>query len=309
MPSLVDARASNATFKPSYIPVAVFVGGTSGVGEAMAKALSSYLGGKLHLFIVGRNRAAAEKTFASLPRPEGVTREFLHCDALLMRNIVATSDELKSRVDKINFLVLSAGYFRVTGRDETSEGLDKLLVMRYYNRFKFAKELLPLLKVARDRGEDAQLMTVLGTGMMNIGVDRDDLGLRKNYRWWKGAMKPCVYNDVMVEEFAKQNPGIGFMHIYPGFVDTPAIDDIFTWWPMRLLAPLVWLQMYFFGVSAEECAEYMLYALLDKSKEGGWSRRDNHGNDIGSQYYSISEEDKKAVWEHSVVETDVSSSA
>ncbi|KAF9014820.1 hypothetical protein BDZ89DRAFT_1141997 [Hymenopellis radicata] len=258
MPSLTDARASNATFKPSYTPVAVFVGGTSGVGEAMAKALSSYLGGKLHLIIVGRNRAAAEKTFASLPHPEGVTREFLHCDAYLMRNIVATSEEIKSRVDKINFLVLSAGYFRVTGRDETDEGLDKMLVMRYYNRFKFAKELLPLLKC--------------GSGQS---------GLRKNYRCWTAAAKPCVYNNVMIEEFAKQNPGIGFTHIYPA---------LFHW------------------VSAEVCAEYMLYALLDKSKEGGWSRRDKHGNDIGSQHYSISEEDKKAVWEHSVVETDVSSS-
>ncbi|KAF9014831.1 NAD-P-binding protein [Hymenopellis radicata] len=279
MPSLADARASNATFKPTYTPVAVFVGGTSGVGEAMAKALSSYIGGKLHLII-------------------GVTREFLHCDAYLMRNIVATSEKLKSRVDKINFLVLSAGYFRVTGRDETDEGLDKMMVMRYYNRFKFAKQLLPLLKVARDRGEDAQLMSVLGTGMINIGVDRDNLGLRKNYRCWKAAMKPCVYNDVMIEEFAKQNPGIGFTHIYPGIVETPAVEQLYTWWPMRLLAPLIWLQLYFTGVSAEECAEYMLRM----------EQEDNYGNDIGSQYYSISEEDKKAVWAHSMVETDVSSS-
>ncbi|KAF9024903.1 hypothetical protein BDZ89DRAFT_954226, partial [Hymenopellis radicata] len=81
---------SNAAFSPSYTPVAVFVGGTSGVGEAMAKALASYLGGSLHLVIVGRNRDAAEKTFASLPRPEGVLREFVSCDAYLMRNITVS---------------------------------------------------------------------------------------------------------------------------------------------------------------------------------------------------------------------------
>lgn len=147
----------------------------------MVKALASYLDGNIHLFIVGRNKAAAETTLASLPRPEGVKREFLHCDAFLMRNIVATCNELKKRVPngKINFLVLSPGYIRAAGRNETEEGLDKVLVIRYYCRFKFIGGLLPVLQQAKERGEDAVVMTMLGTGMMNVSVDRDDLGLRK----------------------------------------------------------------------------------------------------------------------------------
>ncbi|KAF9020959.1 NAD(P)-binding protein [Hymenopellis radicata] len=295
MPSLTDARASNATFSPPCTPVAVFVGGTSGIGEAMAKALTSYLGGKLHLFIVGRNQAAAEKIFASLPRSEGVEHEFVYCDAFLMRNIVATSEELKERVPggKINFLVLSPGYFRITGRDETEEGLDKVLVSRYYCRFKFISELLPALQVAKERGEDARAMTMLGAGVMDVPVDREDLGMRKNYRIWNAGLKPAVYNDVMIEEYAKQNPGIGFVHISPGAVHTPGAKSVY--------GELYWL----YGVQPEECAEYMLYALLDRVKESGWSRRDEHGNDIGMKWYNISAEDKRAVWEHSLAETSV----
>lgn len=208
MPSLEITRASNSSYAPPYTPVAVFVGGTSGVGEAMVKALATYLGGKIHLFIVGRNRAAAEKTFSSLPCPSGVMREFLHCDVYLMRNIAATSAELSRLVPgrRINFLVLSAGYFRVTGRDETEEGLDKQLVMRYYNRFKFATELLPLVKIARDAGEDARIMSILGTGKMNVTVDRDDFGLVKSYSLIKSAMKPCAYNDIMIEVRLRSSP-------------------------------------------------------------------------------------------------------
>ncbi|KAF9011482.1 hypothetical protein BDZ89DRAFT_926193, partial [Hymenopellis radicata] len=115
---------------------------------------------------------AGGRTFASLPRPSGVKREFVYCDAFLMRNIVATCEEIKSRVDEINFLVLSAGYFRVTGHDETEEGLDRLLVMRYYCRFKAA----PFPR-SQGEGGDARVMTVLGTGMTDVPVDRDDLGL------------------------------------------------------------------------------------------------------------------------------------
>ncbi|KAF9042724.1 hypothetical protein BDZ89DRAFT_1201258 [Hymenopellis radicata] len=277
MPSLADARASNAAFSPPYTPVAVFVGGTSGVGEAMAKALTSYLGGNLHLFIIGSNSAAAEKTFASLPRPSGVKREF----------------EIKRRVDEMNFLVLSAGYFRVTGRDETEERLDGLLVMRYYCRFTFIRELLPLLHAAKERREDVRVMTVLGTGMTDVSV-------------LEGALKPVVYNDVMIEKYANQNPGIGFVHIYPGVVYTPAANDLYeSWGPLRLLAPPVWFKFWLYGIQPEECAEYMLSALLDRVKEEGWSRRNEHGDDIGTRCYNISEEDKRGVWEHSVEETSV----
>lgn len=66
---------------------------------------------------------------------------------------------------------------------------------------------------------------------------------------------------------------------------------------MRLLSPLIRLHLWFAGVSAEECAEYMLYALLDG--KDGWYRRDDHGEDIGSLYYNIPQDDKIALWKHS----------
>ncbi|KAF8987689.1 NAD(P)-binding protein, partial [Hymenopellis radicata] len=284
MPKLNFAKAANASFKPSYIPIAVFVGGTSGVGEAMVKALSSYTSGRVHLVIIGRNRAAAAKTFSSLPRPtdgdgQPVLRDFVYCDAYLMKNITAACQELSEKLPKINFLVLSAGYFRPTGRVETEEGLDQMLVMRYYNRFKYTKELLPLLQKAKAAGEQAGMMSILGAGAVNItSIDTDDLDMKKKYGTMKAAGKSIGYNDIMVEEFAKLDPEIAFTHIYPGSVDTPGISEIFTWWPMYFLAPFIYLNLYLFGVSAEDAAEYMLFALLDGKK--GWYRRDNHGNDI-----------------------------
>lgn len=66
---------------------------------------------------------------------------------------------------------------------------------------------------------------------------------------------------------------------------------------MRLLSPLVRLHLYLAGVSAEECAEYMLYALLDG--KDGWYRRDEHGENIGHLKYNIPQDDKTALWKHS----------
>lgn len=202
MPELTVVRNFNTSWSPSYTPVAVFVGGTSGIGEAMVKALAHYTSGRVHLIIVGRNRSAAEKTFASISNTtEGPSlREFIYCDATLMTNIEVLAKQISGVVSKINFLVLSLGYFQVwTGRNETEEGIDRLLSLRYYSRFKIIHELLPLLHKAQVTGEDAKVMAILGAAL-GMPVNFDDLGVKKS--WWGGyraGLASAPYNDIMVE--------------------------------------------------------------------------------------------------------------
>ncbi|KAK0220161.1 hypothetical protein IW262DRAFT_1243612, partial [Armillaria fumosa] len=137
----------NASWLPSYTPVALFVGGTSGIGEAIVKALAYYTSARVHLIIVGRNRSAAKKTFASISNttenPESLLRQFIYCDATLMTNIEILAKQVSGVVSRINLLVLSLGYFQVwTGRNDTEEGIDRLLSLKYYSRFKVIHELL-----------------------------------------------------------------------------------------------------------------------------------------------------------------------
>lgn len=206
MPSLDQAKASNSSYKfPAGTPVAVFVGGTSGVGEAMARIISNYASGNIDIVIVGRNRDAAEKTFASLPRPNGadgnpVLREFVACDASLMKNIKVACDELKSKLRKINYLVLSLGYLQFTKRDETEEGMDKMLVMRYYCRFKYITELMPLLESAKAANEDTSVLSILAPTPSNgAKVRLEDMDLKKSYSTFKCITATSVYNDIMIE--------------------------------------------------------------------------------------------------------------
>ncbi len=204
MPDLATAKASNSKFSPSYIPVAVVVGGNSGIGEAIVKAIARYTEGKVHLIIISRNRTTAEKILTSLPtataedgRP--ALREFVFCDAELMENIKNTAADLSARLTKINYLVLSAGYADLwSGRQETAEGIDKLLGLRYYSRFKYIYELLPLLRNAKEAGEDASVLSVLASGM-GRAIDVNDLGLKHSYQAYKATLVSGSYNDIMVE--------------------------------------------------------------------------------------------------------------
>lgn len=59
--SLAAVRAANAAALSSLksVPVALFVGGTSGIGQATAEAFARHTQGNAHIIICGRNREGA----------------------------------------------------------------------------------------------------------------------------------------------------------------------------------------------------------------------------------------------------------
>ncbi|KAL6306447.1 hypothetical protein BKA93DRAFT_774811 [Sparassis latifolia] len=200
MPSLVTVRASNADFAPHYLPVALFVGGTSGIGRAVAEAFARYTHGNAHIIICGRNSAAAESIIASFPTPTSpdATHEFVHCDVSSIKSVAATTEALQARLGRLNFLVLSPGVFTVAGRTETPEGLDYKLALHYYGRWKFIYDLIPLLRKAKSSWEDAKVVTIFGAGKGGP-IDLENLGLETRYSFSAVAAAASTYNDLMVE--------------------------------------------------------------------------------------------------------------
>ncbi|KAJ7660407.1 hypothetical protein DFH06DRAFT_1194541 [Mycena polygramma] len=305
MPSLAVTEASNAAFSPSYIPVAIFAGGTSGVGQATAEALARQTDGRAHIILIGRSAPQAEKIIATFPKPahgdaEGWAHEFIACDATSMASVRAVCAGLRARLDRVNFLVMSAAGPKGNSLiecGETPEGLDNHLAMRYFSRYLYTKELLPLLVRAREAGQHAHVMTVLGAGR-GMAIPSNDLGLaearRATIQWLKGAMfsfaamkgilRGVGYNDGLVAWFAAQHPDIAFTHICPGQVRTPGHIVEAGW----LLQPLLgWLLTWLINlptISQDECAQYMLYGLLEADR--GLFLRDNYGNIISTHRFS-----------------------
>ena len=178
MPSFRLAKASNDAYSPSYAPVVVVFGGTSGIGRAMTKRLAEQLQGRVHIVIVGRNKPEADKLFATLPTPTSLgspgaqlgtepecTREFIYCDLYLMSNVHRVCAEILSRFPKINYLVLTAGAASFGARCETEEGIDRLFALRFYWKFAAINDLLPGLRAARDRGRRQVPLYVWEWGM------------------------------------------------------------------------------------------------------------------------------------------------
>jgi NAD(P)-dependent dehydrogenase (short-subunit alcohol dehydrogenase family) len=181
-------------------PVAVFVGGTSGIGQGMAEAFGRYTEGKAHIVIVGRNKESADSILARIPKPTSAewSHEFVQCDVTRMKNVQKASQEILARHPKINFLIQSPGIMTTSGRDETEEGIDKKMAVHYYGRWKFIDGLLPALNKAKEDGEEAKAMSVFSAGYGGE-INLDDLGLKKTYSLTNAAMQTTTYNDLMNE--------------------------------------------------------------------------------------------------------------
>ncbi|KAJ7778888.1 NAD-P-binding protein [Mycena olivaceomarginata] len=284
MPTPAVVKASNASFSPSYLPVAIFASGTSGVGQGMVEAFARYVQGRAHIIIIGRNEHAAADILARLPKPpggeaDGWKHEFVACDTTLMANVRAACADIRAKCARINFLVLTAGYSSMVNIAVTSEGLDLHLAMRYYQRFVWIQELLPLIQAAQGRSEDAKLLNP------KRPIDLENLGntVKPRNGRFSVAMRSMImssgYTDAMLAHFATQNPDIAFTHIHPGIVNTNALRSTADF--DGLLTPLSWILNFilpFFAVFQDECAEHMLYALF--TGERGLFIRDRYGNAV-----------------------------
>ncbi|KAE9401932.1 hypothetical protein BT96DRAFT_974536 [Gymnopus androsaceus JB14] len=161
MPSLLEARSSNVSYRPSYIPVAVFVGGTGGIGASAAGLLAKYTEGNIHVIIAGRNRADGAQVLESL------------VNSLSYHDSEANGQSNRELLRKFVFCDASS----ITCSFDTVDGLDLRLMMRYYHRFKMAYELMPLLRKARDEGQDAKFLSILASGF-NYSVDPNVFGFK-----------------------------------------------------------------------------------------------------------------------------------
>ncbi|KAH9485721.1 Oxidoreductase [Psilocybe cubensis] len=286
-------------------PVAVFLGGTSGIGQGLADTFAQWRNGNAHIIILGRNEAAARDIIAHFPKPTASgaswSHEFIQCDATLMKNVRAAAEQILAKHPKVNYLVMSPGYFSTSGRDETPEGIDKKLAVHYYSRWRLTYDLLPALNKAKEEGEDVRVLSVFSTGY-GRKIDGNDLGLKKTFSVKNAAESAATYNDLMIEAFHERNPGIVFSHVFPGGVSTNLMNSARTPW-MRAVAPVANALAKPFLVTQDQCAEYLWSGLLNTTI--GAYRMGRKGEDLGKKGYYGNKELTQKLWEHSKDATDV----
>ncbi|KAL9111767.1 MAG: hypothetical protein Q9227_003826 [Pyrenula ochraceoflavens] len=271
MVDLNIVRSRNAQLLQSRQPfVAVFVGGTAGIGEYSVRSLAfnyaKYGTDKgLRVYVVGRNANAAEKILSDCREicPSGNFR-FVKAENLsLLRDVDRVCAEIidheKHREDgtgRVDFLVETQGYLSFSGREETPEGLDALMSLLYYSRMRFIIQLLPLL-LASPTGH---VVSVLNPRLDRGRLVPEDLSLRdpKNFGFSTGGAHIVCMTTFFFEELAKRYR-LSLIHEYPGLVMTNATETgkLPTWVKLlwRIIAPVLSR----FAITPSDCGDRHLF--------------------------------------------------
>ncbi|KAK0099746.1 hypothetical protein ONS95_013361 [Cadophora gregata] len=254
MVSLTDVQASNSRISTSLPPglVAVFVGGTSGIGEITLKTFARYTN-QPRAYIVGRSETAAERIIAEcrVINSEG-EYVFIKADVSLMKNVDKVCDEIKAKEKAVNLLFLSAGFPSLDGA-ETSEGLVVMSALMIYSRARFIMDLLPIIRTAPSL---RRIITVAGGGREGQIYPEDYPARHLSFI----KMRPhlIALTTLSMESLARDAPEVSFVHDYPGTVKTPLIDN-----GLGFIGVILRAWIFLFGwyvcIPLEECGERQLF--------------------------------------------------
>jgi NAD(P)-dependent dehydrogenase (short-subunit alcohol dehydrogenase family) len=235
--------------------VALFVGGTSGIGRSTLRQLALNIEAPT-AYIVGRNETNARPLLRELHQlnPLG-SYNFVEADVSLISNVDKACESIKQREKVLDLLFMTPGGLSLVGRRETSEGIDKLFALRYYARMRFTQNLLPLLEAAET--QPGRVVSVLGGGFEG-NINADDLDLKHNYNIVSCAMHSVTMTSLAMEHLAASHR-TSFVHVFPGLVGTNIYTNSF---PQPLAAVYnygVWPLMYPFSVDIEESGQRHLF--------------------------------------------------
>ncbi|KAL5117641.1 hypothetical protein ACEQ8H_004389 [Pleosporales sp. CAS-2024a] len=278
MVAIEDVRASNASLKslPAGL-VAVFVGGTSGIGlytarEVVRNTMSP------HIYLIGRNQNEATNIAQELKTINTSSEvSFIQKDVSLLKNVDEACKEIASKEKHVNLLFLTCGYFTFAGRAETTEGLDRKFALHYYTRMRFINQLQPLLNTAAASSTLSRVVSVLdpqpGQKMTPVWTD---LSLKSSFSLKNCATHASAMTNLFFLGLANKYPATSYVHAYPHVVQTGVGRDAFgAFGP--LAKPLLWFVNKTVAVKPVESGERHLYAAtapLFAPKAASESRKD-----------------------------------
>jgi NAD(P)-dependent dehydrogenase (short-subunit alcohol dehydrogenase family) len=229
-------KKSNSQIDGASAPrVAVFVGGTSGVGKLTLGAIAK-LGTTFKAYVVGRKESEASfKPFAESLHEANPNAEIVWIEGQvsLLSEAKRVCDHIKTLESSIDLLFMTTGYVPFGGRQsesfsplpmrselttaDTSEGLDISHALEFYTRICFTQNLLPLL---RSSGR-ARVISVRSPGLESEWMfNPDDLLLEAPGAFGGIATQRhmSIMGTLALERLAEipENQQIVFMHSHPG---------------------------------------------------------------------------------------------
>ena len=268
------------------------IGGTAGIGKGIAIQFAT-LGAKV--IISGRSKESAELVLQSLNEinPNQV-HSFRRVDLSLVKNALAFAKSFEAEL--LDYVVISAGAIELS-KQETEEGLDKILTLIYYSRFAILKTLADTFVA---RGLPLRCMVVMNPNLASKfhGKDGDFDMKEKSGMTLKPIMNGPLYNSLMVESLAAAYPSLSFTHAFPGAVNTELMANSSLPWGVRHIAAFCFRIV---SKSIDHCAALLVAGFLADERVKGCHFMDEDGSIIVSSHQTSLKDD---LWEFTIKQID-----
>lgn len=181
------------------------VGGTGGIGQALARLLASQ----------GAKVTVVGQTFRDQGTPN---LEFLKADLSSMKEAARVARTLKH--ENPDLWLLTMGIYAAPQREVTSEGLERDMAVSFWSRLAMLRELAPDFSTPPAAGAARPRVFIWGfPGAGNLG-NLDDLNAEQSYGANVVHFTTVAGNEALVHWAAKKFPGAAFFGINPGLIKT-----------------------------------------------------------------------------------------
>ncbi|CAG9988150.1 unnamed protein product [Clonostachys byssicola] len=213
MSLLTSVTSSNSQISATFPHglVAVFVGGTSGVGEYTVKAFAKYSINS-RVYIVGRSQESADRIIQECSRvSSGSTFQFIQADVSALRGVDSVCDKIKNKETAINLLFLSQGSMGFNKK--SPDGLPLAASLATHSRTRFIANLLPLIQQA----DTLRRVVSVGAATVEGPVDMSNF-FGEGFPLTKWRDQLSSIQTLLLEEFSRLAPTVSFIHSLPGIV-------------------------------------------------------------------------------------------
>jgi NAD(P)-dependent dehydrogenase (short-subunit alcohol dehydrogenase family) len=181
------------------------VGGTGGIGRALARLLAAR-GAKV--LVVGQ-------TFRDADEPH---IEFIRADLSLMNEAYRVAHLLPA--ESLDLLVFTTGIFAAPKRQVTAEGLERDMAVSYLSRLVILREIGPRLGQDLPAGRPRPRVFIMGYPGSGQAGKLGDLNADKSYSAMGVHMNTVAGNEMLVLDAARRLPQVGVFGLNPGLVKT-----------------------------------------------------------------------------------------
>lgn len=187
------------------------VGGTNGIGRALALAMAAT---GAEVLVVGRTS-----------RDAGVPRlRFVRADLTQVEEAQRLARELPA--ETLDILILTTGIMAGRKRLVNPEGIELDMAVSYLSRFVIVRELAPRLGGKRSAGRPKPRVFVMGFPGTNQKATLDDFNSEAHYGLTTAHANTVIGNEALVVDSASRWPDVNFYGLNPGIIKSGIITGV-----------------------------------------------------------------------------------